>query len=122
MAYTNISCKVFVEDLEAFAIVFRWTRLLKAARPIEDFGEGVEIDCLPSVRSSYSSPPSATALRIVDASHTVTAHLPLQLLDLFQTGILTARAKEIAEALLLALPAPAPVEELEEVFVVGCCL
>ena len=45
LSNTNVSCHVFVEDLKATAVFFRLARIAKPAGSIEDFGEGLEINC-----------------------------------------------------------------------------
>ncbi len=40
---------VLVEDLEAAAVLLRLARVAEAAGPVEDLGEGFEIDCFVEI-------------------------------------------------------------------------
>lgn len=44
LADTDETRHIFIEDLKSAAVLFRFTRITKPARSIEDFREGVEVD------------------------------------------------------------------------------
>nr|POF00917.1 hypothetical protein CFP56_20865 [Quercus suber] len=129
LTHTDETGELFVKHLEAAAIFLGLAGVAEAAGAVEDFLEGIEVDCDREVVWS------ASALHDLDSiwptrewmhmtnTPTVSAHLSLEIADLCHSRVLATCAQQVAQAIKLDASGAALVEERERLLEVGAlCL
>jgi len=112
---TNEARQILVEHLESATVLLRLAGIAEAVRTVEDAGEGVVVDW---IQSAYSR-PRFECRRARSLQLTITAHLPLQLLDLCQRRVLPTRPQQVAQVVQRDAAVAALVEEGEGLLEVG---
>jgi hypothetical protein len=116
LAHADKSCELFVEYLEAAAVLFGLAGVAESTRAVEDALEVVKVDC----RITESVFPHRVAYaHILQGILTVAAHLALKVLDLCESRVLAACSEKVAQVGECDTAVAALVEEGEGLLEVG---
>jgi hypothetical protein len=123
LAHTNETCHIFIENLESATVFLRLAGLTETTGAVEDFQEGVEVDCERlancALDATHPDPDLDLDPGSKTKSHTVTSDRLLQVTNLSKCRVLTAGAQQITEEITGDTTGAATVEERKCFFVVG---